>query len=179
MRIKKRYQKGFTLVELMVVLAILGIIVGVIGIRMNNTVPASKLDAVTTQIRDHIRFARSRARMTQDKYRVVFNKNNNTYKVYKRSNYLSTPMGDPVKEPSSGNFISYDLDTDEEFSGGDIREFENFGSGDLAVIEYDPRGKPYDQNGNLLSDPAKVKIEYDSYSSKVVVEPVTGEVTIE
>lgn len=178
MNINRDYQGGFTLIELIVVVAIMGILVAVVAIRMNSSVPTIKLDAATSQIKEHIRLAQSRAELRQEKYLISFDTSDNTYGVYESSKY---PSGNPIEEATSGNYISYDLDTDDPIEGGSIDSISNFGSSGTGQIEFDARGQPYDGKGGslLISDEARITIKYDSNSSTIKVEPITGNVSIQ
>lgn len=54
---------GFTLIELMVVIAIIGIVVRVVLLNMGAFVPATILDSEAKQMRAHLDFLRSEARL--------------------------------------------------------------------------------------------------------------------
>lgn len=163
--------RGFTLIELIIVVAIIGIVVAAISFRMSSNIPAMRIDAATSQIRDHIRLAQEYAKLTQDKYYVTFDTSNNTYGVYKSSD------DSVITEPTSGNNISYDLDTDEQLKGGSIDSVDFGGS---STVEFDARGQPYGgKGGSLLSSAGTVSISYDSESATIKVEPVTGAVSIQ
>jgi prepilin-type N-terminal cleavage/methylation domain-containing protein len=56
-------QQGFTLIELMVVIAIIGVVVRVVLLNMGAFVPATILDGEVKQMRAHLDFLRSEARL--------------------------------------------------------------------------------------------------------------------
>jgi type II secretion system protein H len=56
-------QSGFTLIELMVVVAIIGVVVRVVLLNMGAFVPSTVLDGECKQLRAHLDFLRSEARL--------------------------------------------------------------------------------------------------------------------
>lgn len=162
--------KGFTLLEMVIVFLIVGIIVSAIAFKMNSNINDMKLNSASSQIRDHIRLTQNRANMTQDKYYVQFNVSNNTYGIYKSSD------DSVLTEPTSGNDIFYDFDTDRQLEGGSI-DSANFGGS--STVEFDAMGQPYaGKGGSLLGTAGVVTISYNSVTATINVEPVTGEVSI-
>jgi len=168
---------GMSLVELLIVLAIVGIVLGIISFRMSGSIDTMKIDAASVQIRDHIRLAQEYANLTQNRYYVEFSSAANTYGVYKSLD------DSPLTEPTSGKNIFYDLDMDEQLGGGNIQSV-NFGS--FSIVEFDARGRPYaGKNGDFLdqddedNDRNEVIISYDNETVTISVEPITGKVSIE
>lgn len=167
--------KGLTIVELIITMVIVGIVVAAISFRMNSGIDSMKIRAAVSQIRDHLRMAQSRAKLTQERYLVSFDTVNNTYAVYKSINY---PVGNAVKEPRSGNYLSFDLDTDKALEGGTVFSI-SFGDGTTGEIEFDARGQPHDgKGGSLLGSEATVTIEYNGSSATIKIQPMTGDVVI-
>ena len=68
-----RYKAGFTLLELMVVLLVIGIVAGVGGLALNNQIPKYKLRGDTRTIVSTLMLARMKATQSGVQYAVRFN----------------------------------------------------------------------------------------------------------
>lgn len=73
-------QKGFTLVELMVVIAIVGVVLRIAILNMGAFVPASILNSEAKQMRAHIDFLRSEARLRSQWCALELDLDNHRYR---------------------------------------------------------------------------------------------------
>ena len=79
-------KKGFTIIELLVVLAIVGIIITLAVSSMANTIPHLRLNDFTREIVSKINLARSVAIARNKACVVSFNKLENTYNIFMDDN---------------------------------------------------------------------------------------------
>jgi type II secretion system protein H len=79
-------KKGFTIIELLVVLAIVGIIITLAVSSMANTIPHLRLNDSVGELVSRINLARSTAIARNKAYVVSFNKLENTYNIFMDDN---------------------------------------------------------------------------------------------
>jgi type II secretion system protein H len=68
----RRSQSGFTLIELMIVVAIMALIVRVVMVNIGALIPSSALDSVVAKIQSELAFVRSEARIQGKQYKMQF-----------------------------------------------------------------------------------------------------------
>lgn len=79
-------KKGFTIIELLIVLAIVGIIITLAVSSMANTIPHLRLNDSVGELVSRINLARSAAIARNKAYVVSFNKLENTYNIFMDDN---------------------------------------------------------------------------------------------
>ena len=67
-----RNQSGFTLIELMVVVAILALVVQIVMVNIGALIPSSAMDSVAAKIRSELDFVRSEAKIQGKQYSLQF-----------------------------------------------------------------------------------------------------------
>ncbi len=74
-------RRGFSLVELMVVVAVLGLIVGIVTISYKNVLPRTQLNSAVRVLSDHLHGTRSEAIARNREFLFQYDLDNNTYWV--------------------------------------------------------------------------------------------------
>ena len=73
---------GMTIMELMIAIAIIGILAGVSAIMVLSRLPEYKLSSAVSELEGNLQWARLRAIKANSEYRVVFDENNETYQIF-------------------------------------------------------------------------------------------------
>ena len=71
-----RNQSGFTLIELMIVVAIMALVVRIVMVNIGALIPSSALDSVAAKIQSELDFVRSEARIQGKQYKLEFDLDN-------------------------------------------------------------------------------------------------------
>jgi prepilin-type N-terminal cleavage/methylation domain-containing protein len=98
--------KGFTIMELMCVIGIMGIMVGIIMPAYRGYIPKMRLKSARDQVFVTLRLARTRALSERQIYQVIFEKATNTYKI--NPGGASTPLPTGITMPIAAN-ITYEF----------------------------------------------------------------------
>lgn len=77
----RRLRAGFTIVEILVVVAIAGLMVGVVSISMEALVPGERLNASIRELASELSRARTEAISRNMEFRVEYDQTNNRYRV--------------------------------------------------------------------------------------------------
>lgn len=133
-------RKGFTFIELIIVIILIGIVTAAIGPRILHLQDSFKVEAAAEQIANHIRLAQSLAIAQHPttgtkKFGVGFDTTGNLYSVYDQDEAA-------VKNPLKGGSYSLwgiDFDTDEQLKGVDIDSTAGFTG---SQITFNALGKP-------------------------------------
>ena len=105
---QKSFRSGFTLVEMLIVVTIVGILASVVVPTLSSTSGAVSLEAMARSLAADIRGARQSAVQYNGNFAVIFNLANNSYQTKPVSG--STPGSVNVLAPS-GSGSTIDLDT--------------------------------------------------------------------
>jgi len=100
-------QHGFTLIELIIVVVVLGVLVYIAAVNFSTNYSSTQIDAAAHQIANDMRFAQQMARTGGASTRVYFDVSNNRYYLkWADGTYLKTPTGedDFIVEFGTGNF---------------------------------------------------------------------------
>ena len=107
--------KGFTLIEIIIVIFIIVILAGIFAPRLFRQADSFKVEAAAEQIANHIRLAQSRAIAEHEDHRVYFDTTNDAYSVY------NVGTGITIKNPlKPDKDLIIDFDTDGQLKGIDI-----------------------------------------------------------
>ena len=131
---------GFTFIELVIVILLIGILIAAIGPRILHLQDSFKVEAAAEQIANHIRLAQSRAIAEHPstgtkKFGVGFDTGGNLYSVYDQA-------GSAVTDPLKGGSFSLwgiDFDSDVQLKGVDIDSTTGFTGGQIT---FNALGKP-------------------------------------
>lgn len=119
--------RGFTLIELVIVLTILAIVSGIAVPRFTNAQARYRADAAATRIRADLAFAQRQARFTSERRRIDFDLTLNKYALVRVNGEASDTILDVVEladEPYQATILSANF-------GGDLSiEFDGFGTPD-------------------------------------------------
>lgn len=74
-------QSGFTLIEMLVVMALMALILRVVAVNMGAWIPSSALKATTGKIQSELDFVRSEARLQGKPYRLEFDLDKSLYRM--------------------------------------------------------------------------------------------------
>lgn len=105
-------QHGFTLIELIVVVVVLGVLVYIAAVNFSTNYSSTQVDTAAQQIATDIRYAQQMARTGGQGTRVYFDVSNNRYYLrWEDGSYLKTPTGevDFIVELGTGNFSNVSI----------------------------------------------------------------------
>ncbi len=111
-------ENGFSLVEFMVVLAILGFLLAVVVPVWNIFVSNSNLSAAVRQVATDIRDYQSKATSELKFYGIEFTENAGTYRIYSHTNKASLFTSPPIMPPKTISGVTFSR------SGGDPVTFD-------------------------------------------------------
>ncbi|MDY6825118.1 MAG: type II secretion system protein [Thermodesulfobacteriota bacterium] len=123
------YHAGFTLIEVIAALLILGILAAVVVVSSMNTETTASESAMLAKVKNHLRYARNRSMSSQDQWGVVIS-------------------GDGYELER----LPWDTDESLFFPGEELESVEI--EGDLALsgrVFFDEWGRPIDENGDSIS----------------------------
>jgi prepilin-type N-terminal cleavage/methylation domain-containing protein len=177
-------QVGLTMIECMIVLAIVGIIVGVAGTSLMNILPRHRLNSAASEVRQDILQARMEAVKSSSFCTLVFDQSVGgttfDYIVFQDSNGtadLEYQAGEPVL--LRGDMSNYKsgvrIDTSANGTGGDGVSFGNNDDG-KPVLGFNYRGLPRDNSKNFGS--GSVFLTNDRGEVKQIQVNPTGRVVI-
>lgn len=159
---------GFTLVELIIVMVILAI-TAMVAIPMITSGAGFQIRAVANMIAADIEYAKQMAITHGNKYSVVFNKDNDTYKIVDQNGSV---IDHPVR---TGFDYSVDLTTDSRTDEVDIVDVD-FDS--TSIVKFDYLGSPYNGSDHSLSA-GNITLQAGDEEIIVKIESVTGYISIE
>ncbi|MCA8956513.1 MAG: prepilin-type N-terminal cleavage/methylation domain-containing protein [Planctomycetes bacterium] len=144
-----RAQRGFTLLEILIVVVLLGLILQLVWVNMGAFIPASALDAQANQLRFQLDYLRSEARVQGKPYRLEMDLDKQLYRV------VLPPEDKPITtEFESGSGLPLQWRPFEKWvrvdgHGIDGREYYKRGK---RVIAFDENGFTADQTIYLTYD---------------------------
>jgi prepilin-type N-terminal cleavage/methylation domain-containing protein len=170
MRVCPRKAPGFTLVELIITIAVLAALGAVAYVATQNSLASFRLDAASAKLINDIRFAQHLARTRNGWFGVSFQGNPiNQYIVYETDGAADVAVPDPVN-PANTLVVKMD----EEYAGTTI-EAVNIDGGNK--IEFNAMGVPYtDMLSAPIASVATIAINQDSAVRTIQILPETGRV---
>ena len=153
--------RGFTLVELLLVVTVMGILSGILVPVFSSFTLSARLDAASRVLADDFRLARSRAIATQRVQGLVFDADNDNYYAY--DSVLTTYAQDPLTKKS----LSRNYRSDGRFKGVDLVQAA-FPQG--AKAGFNSIGSP-DGGGTVI-------LELNQARKTITVDAGTGRVRI-
>ena len=160
-------RNAFTFIELIVVMVILSI-AAVLAIPMISSAADVQVRSAANMIAADLDYAKSMAISTQQNYWVVFNPDNESYKV---CNASEDPIDHPLK-PGSPFVVNFQIDS--RLSKVDIvsAAFDS-----QSTVKFDYLGSPYNGSGTALNS-GQITLQANTFSMTITVEPMTGYVTV-
>lgn len=133
-------KNGFTLIEIVIVIILIGILAAAIGPRILHLQDSFKVEAAAEQIANHIRLAQSRAIAQHITHGIGFDTTNHLYSVYDQA-------GNAIKNPlNPGKNLIIDFDSPgSQYYDSHLKDVEfsaatNFGGN--KYVTFTPLGKP-------------------------------------
>ncbi len=152
---KKSSHKGFTLIELVVVMVLLGIIIGITGVRLNTFKMDAKQAAI--QLENHLALVKEKAIHSMYQVGLVFNPATKSYES--ETIYVSNRR----KDPFYGEPLNQTLNIDSL----------SVISGNLSIF-FNGRGRPVDRQGKPYQNAIVIKLQSGPNIAHVIIEPMTG-----
>jgi prepilin-type N-terminal cleavage/methylation domain-containing protein len=151
---------GFTLIEILLVVAIIGILALIMIPTFSSHEDEQKLTMATTELVDGLRYARSEAISSGNNHQVIINKAINEFKLIDSTNPKNL-----IYHPASKKDYSVSFSDSSPFSGVDIA-----GTNTMSITFY--------ANGLTDAD-AKICLNYGVYTTNLFVDSMTGNIDIE
>ena len=123
----KTYSKGFSLIELIIVMAVLGIIIVASSSRLRDITVDARISSAVNQITTDIDLAKSISMSKRKQIKIIFNQNNETYTVYQNGQIYTDYPG------SNNGVVSL---SDNSNSGVDITSINLDGSNTLTFTKW-------------------------------------------
>tara|TARA_B100001741_G_scaffold201273_1_gene166113 strand:- start:687 stop:1184 length:498 start_codon:yes stop_codon:yes gene_type:complete len=123
----KTYSKGFSLIELIIVMAVLGIIIVASSSRLRDITVDARISSAINQITTDIDLAKSISMSKRKQIKIIFNQNNETYTVYQSGQIYTDYPG------SINGVVSL---SDNSNSGVDITSINLDGSNTLTFTKW-------------------------------------------
>lgn len=126
-------QRGFTLLELLVVLVLAATLMAIAPPLISKAIPGTELKSTTRQIASGLRFARNHAIATRQETRLVVDIENRQFEVTGRARVYAIPQSLDIE------LFTAQIETESESRGG-IRFFPTGGStGGRVTVAYKGR----------------------------------------
>ena len=123
----KTYSKGFSLIELIIVMTVLGIIIVASSSRLRDITVDARISSAVNQITTDIDLAKSISMSKRKQIKIIFNQNNETYTVYQSGQIYTDYPG------SNNGVVSL---SDNSNSGVDITSINLDGSNTLTFTKW-------------------------------------------
>lgn len=154
------YEAAFTLVEVMIIVAIIGIVTAIAGPNLLEMMPGIRLNNTTQRIVNDIQFARMRSIATSKEYRLNFDASSESYRIEQGSQSTGSSWpGLLVDQERKFN------DSSNEFYQKDI---------DIESVTQNPIFNPK----GLCSNTSTIKIQNASGGKKRVIINIAGGVKV-
>ena len=154
---------GFSLLEVVLVIAILGLLALIAIPHFSSYEDDKKITAAAVELTDALRFARSTAMATGAKHRVKINPTDETFSV------LLTQSQAVVVHPVDKKDYTVDLTNAPYTSGVDLQSVNGNATG-VVVVDFSPDGH--------ASAPMEILFSYAGLTKTVSLNAVTGRVTM-
>ena len=121
--------KGFSLIELIIVMTILGIIIAAASTRLRDITVNARISSAVNQITADIDQAKTMSMGKRKQIKIIFNQNNETYTIYKSGQvYTDYPGSDNgVVSLSDSNSSGVDI-TSINLDGSNVLTFTKWGN---------------------------------------------------
>jgi prepilin-type N-terminal cleavage/methylation domain-containing protein len=165
-------RKGFTVVELVIVLLVAGILAVVAGAAISSAMKGIQLSSAADRLASDLRYAQTLANNTGTWYGISFEVHPlNQYTIYTTNGTVDTIVENPAK---LGSLFIINLENEH---GVRISSAEIAGGN---KVEFSPLGTPYnDKMGTALSNEGVVTLARDSAIKTVRITPNTGRIYIQ
>jgi prepilin-type N-terminal cleavage/methylation domain-containing protein len=159
--------RGFTFIEIIITILIIGIIAAIVNVQLNNSVTMAKLEGARWKLKSDLSYAQSLAVTQQVNHGIIFTPPN-SYSVYRQT------TGNLVNNPLSGGTFTVNYSADSNYRGVTINS-TSFGSPTTNRVEFNNFGTPSDGTTVLASD-GSVTLGYSGLTATVTVTKNTGKV---
>lgn len=158
------------MIELVITIAVLGALVGVAYVAIDNSLASFRLDAASAKLVNDIRFAKHLARTRNGWFGVSIQTNPiNQYIVYETDGVLDVAVPDPVN-PAHTLVIKMD----DEYAGTTITAANIEGG---TKVEFNPLGVPYtDMLATKIFAAGTITLTQGEVSRTIQILPETGRV---
>ena len=176
-------RRAFTLVELLIVVAILAIVALVYAAQPAGDTTHQKLDVAASEVASALRFARSEALRTGQPHGARIEPGSDRVRVFR----LDVSGGPPVEDYSVRHPVDkklYDLSFQtHSFAGSVGVSLSQFLFGGVGTpkqaVAFQPDGSPVSPENLTLMDSGDVDLSLSGQTRQVDVAPITGRVTLQ
>jgi prepilin-type N-terminal cleavage/methylation domain-containing protein len=169
---KTNAQKGFTIVELALVIALTGILATFAVVSIWGAASTIKLNAAASKVISDIRFAQHLARTHNQWYGINFQSDpTNIYNVYHTDGSTDTTVVNPANKATD-----LQLNLNSKYKGVTISGVNIEGG---STVEFNPYGTPYDDMiGSPLTAAGTITLTLGGNSKVIQITPNTGKVEL-
>ena len=139
-----RKNSGFSLMELMIVIAIIGIVTAITSPYLITYIYSSKLDSAVRDLQSTMQYARLRAVKENADVIVIFSTDNQTYTAFVDDGGTTGTAGDGVQAGGETTIRSGTMPNNVDMYS------VTFGGGTGLTIQFDSRGRPNGPGGAYM-----------------------------
>jgi prepilin-type N-terminal cleavage/methylation domain-containing protein len=164
MQNSRRVTKGFTLIETVITLSIIGILAMVVAPNITNSLHELYLNNAVQKLKADIRYARELALSRHGRYGIEIDQANNRYQIYE----LVGASKIAVTDTHTGASMTIDFDQLAAFNGVTIADSSTT---DVTINAF---GVPFDENNLALGSPATITLQNGGLTKMVQIRNETG-----
>ena len=171
MKRKVRHSKGFTLVEMVIVVVVLSTVVLIVYPRIAGAVDSLRISAAAQRLGNDIRYVRDLALSDHGTYGITFDSGNNSYTVFQLIGAAKTTITDPY----TGKPMVVDFDTIPEYTGVTLGSVSMCQSSCTSQeLRINAFGNPLDANNTAYTAQSSVALQLGSNTKTIQVTPETS-----
>ncbi len=136
---KKAYESGFTLVEIIIVMVIIGIAAGLVGVFVGSGSDKLAVRTLTKEVSAVLRYARNHAASEKKSYSFAIDREERIYKLYSHSTKEGEASNVLINKPIPEG-LEIIVDSDDDIYDIEFYPRGNSSGGEIEIRTQDGRG---------------------------------------